>query len=126
MNLLKSLVNRVAAISMTVLLSVGILSAAPAMADTTVKMGTDSFTMAFEPAQVAVAPGDTIHFVSNHMGPHNVVFEGDLAAVSHSALEMDGQSFDVTIPDGTAAGDYTFYCEPHRGANMVGTVKVAG
>jgi plastocyanin len=113
------------------------LSPAPASADTvTVKMGADNGMLAFEPAKITVKPGDTVKWVINKVPPHNVVFDvasvpgGDKAlatSLSHKKLEMaPGSSFEVTIPADAPAGDYSYYCEPHRGAGMVGKITVAG
>jgi plastocyanin len=113
------------------------MSVAPASADTlTVKMGADNGMLAFEPAKITVKPGDTVKWVINKVPPHNVVFDvasvpgGDKAlatSLSHKKLEMSpGSSFELTIPTDAPAGDYSYYCEPHRGAGMVGKITVAG
>ena len=53
--------------------------------------------------------------------PHNVVVE-DHDELSHEALAMmPGEEFDVAFPE---AGDYTYWCGPHKGAGMIGTVHV--
>ncbi len=122
---------------LTVILVVGslIVFAPSASAETyTVKLGTDKGTIAFEPAKLTVKPGDTIKWVNNKVPPHNVVFDGaknaaksaDFAkALSHKQLMMTpGQTTETTFPADAPAGDYTFYCEPHRGAGMVGKVTV--
>lgn len=106
-----------------------------ASADTyQIKLGTDKGMLAFEPKKLSVKPGDTIEWVNNKVPPHNVVFDaaknpaksGDLAkSLSHKQLLMNpGQKQTTTIPADAPAGDYTFYCEPHRGAGMVGTITV--
>ena len=42
--------------------------------------------------------------------------------LSHTALVFSpGESFSTTF---TEAGEYPYYCEPHRGAGMVGKVIV--
>lgn len=111
------------------------LSAAPASADTvSVKMGS-SKGLVFDPAVVTVKPGDTIQFEVGQLPPHNVIFDSakvpnkdaDLAAkMSHKNLEGAKKTFEVTIPADAPAGDYTYYCLPHRGAGMVGKVVVQG
>ena len=113
------------------------MSATPASADTyTVKMGADNGMLAFEPAKITVKPGDTVKWVINKVPPHNVVFDAatipggskDLAkSLSHKKLEMTpGDAIELTIPADAPAGEYTYYCEPHRGAGMVGKITVAG
>ncbi|OUL22075.1 plastocyanin [Nostoc sp. 106C] len=99
-----------------------------------VKLGTDKGQLAFEPKKITVKPGDTIEWVNNKVPPHNVVFDaalnpaksGDLAkSLSHKNLLMSpGQTEKTTIPADAPAGEYTFYCEPHRGAGMVGKIVV--
>ncbi|BAZ14824.1 plastocyanin [Calothrix sp. NIES-4071] len=102
----------------------------------TIKLGSDKGMLAFEPAKVTIKPGDTIKWVNNKVPPHNVVFDAtknaaksaDFAkALSHKQLMMSpGQSTETTFPADAPAGDYTFYCEPHRGAGMVGKITVEG
>jgi plastocyanin len=96
----------------------------PAAAETiTIKMGTDSGLLAFDPANVTVKQGDTVKFINNKLPPHNIVFSGD-AVPSHKALMLaPGESYDVSF-DGISAGTYDYYCEPHRGAGMVGKITV--
>jgi plastocyanin len=100
----------------------------------TIKLGSDKGMLAFEPSKLVVKPGDTIKWLNNKVPPHNVVFDGaqnpaksiTLAkALSHKKLLMSpGQEQTTTIPADAAEGDYTFYCEPHRGAGMVGKITV--
>ena len=86
-----------------------------------VKLGTDSGMLAFEPSSLTIQAGDTIKFVNNNLAPHNAVFEGH-DELSHSDLAFaPGESWEKTF---TTAGTYDFYCEPHRGAGMVGKVTV--
>lgn len=134
-----SIAKRVCLAFAAMLLVVGsfFFSADPAAAASyTVKMGADNGMLAFEPAKLTVKPGDTVTFVINKVPPHNVVFDGatipggDKAlatSLSHKKLEMTpGDTIEVTIPKDAPAGDYTYYCEPHRGAGMVGKLTVAG
>ncbi|MEA5505639.1 plastocyanin [Halotia wernerae UHCC 0503] len=101
-----------------------------------VKLGSDKGMLAFEPAKLTIKPGDTIEWVNNKVPPHNVVFDAaknpaksaDLAkSLSHKQLLMSpGQTQTTTFPADAPAGEYTFYCEPHRGAGMVGKITVEG
>jgi len=89
----------------------------------TVKMGADSGQLVFVPDEIKICKGDTVTWVMNKGGPHNVVFDEEAipAGVSQESISMDGQigdegetfskKFDV-------AGSYAYYCEPHRGAGM--------
>jgi plastocyanin len=101
-----------------------------------IKLGSDKGLLQFEPKNLTVKPGDTIEWVNNKLAPHNVVFDaakipgGDKAlakSLSNEKLLMSpGQTASTTIPADAPAGDYTFYCAPHRGAGMVGKITVAG
>jgi len=100
----------------------------------TVKLGSDKGQLAFEPKKLTIKPGDTIKWVNNKVPPHNVVFDPtknptkDAAlakALSHKKLLLSpGQSVETTFPADAPAGDYTFYCVPHRGAGMIGKITV--
>lgn len=99
-------------------------------ATTTIQMGSTAGMLVFEPAEVTIAPGDTVHYEVAGVPPHNVVFDpgnsaGDVATLSHQAFAMSG-GFDVTFPADAAPGTYAYYCEPHRGAGMTGTITVQG
>ncbi|MGI0479334.1 plastocyanin [Geminocystis sp. CENA526] len=98
----------------------------PAHADTVeVKMGADNGMLAFQPAKVTIKAGDTVKWVNNKLAPHNVVFNisaKNADKLSHKGLAFSaGESFEATFTD---PGEYTYYCEPHRGAGMVGTITV--
>lgn len=108
-----------------------------AAADThQIKLGSDKGLLVFEPAKLTIKPGDTVEFVNNKVPPHNVVFDaaknpaksGDLAkSLSHKNLLMNpGQKVTTTFPADAPAGEYNFYCDPHRGAGMAGKIIVEG
>ena len=106
-------------------------SAHPAMAATVnVDMGAAGGPpLVFKPNVVTIAPGDTIHFKSAVLGPHNVIFDSvpggiNKDAISYKKYAMTGASFDIKFPDDAPAGTYKYYCTPHRGAGMFGTVMV--
>ena len=93
--------------------------AAPAWA-VDVQMGSGG-NLIFEPSDVTISAGESVHFVNNMLPPHNVVVE-DHPELSHEALAMmPGEEFDVTFPE---AGDYTYWCGPHKGAGMIGNIHV--
>jgi len=89
----------------------------------TVKMGSDAGQLVFVPDEIKICKGDSVTWVNNKGGPHNVVFDEEAipSGVSQESISMDGQlgeegetftkKFDV-------AGTYSYYCEPHRGAGM--------
>merc|ERR550514_1918570 len=95
-----------------------------------VKMGSDSGQLVFVPDELKICKGDTVTWVNNKGGPHNVVFDEEAipSGVKQESISMDGQlggegetfskKFDV-------AGTYAYYCEPHRGAGMNGALVVA-
>ena len=111
------------------------LAASPAMAaDYEVKMGGDSGLLVFEPAELAIKAGDTVTWINNKMAPHNVIFDdatipgGDKALatkLSHDQLTFSpGESYATTFTADMPAGEYTYFCAPHRGAGMVGKITV--
>jgi plastocyanin len=85
-----------------------------------VQMGSNG-NLVFEPAEVSIAAGESVHFVNN-MLPHNVVVE-DHPELSHEGLAFaPGESFDIAFSE---PGDYTYWCAPHKGAGMIGTIHVS-
>ena len=96
-----------------------LLLATPAWA-VDVVMGSGG-NLVFDPAEVTIKAGESIHFVNGMLPPHNVVVE-DHPELGHDGLAMlPDESFDVTFSE---AGDYTYWCAPHKGAGMVGSVHV--
>ncbi len=120
-SLMKSLIRSIATATFALLLVLG-LGVTSAQAKTVeVKLGTDAGMLAFEPSTVNISAGDSIKFVNNKLAPHNAVFDGH-EELSHPDLAFaPGESWEETF---SAAGTYDFYCEPHRGAGMVGKVIV--
>ena len=85
-----------------------------------VQMGYD-MNLAFEPSEVTINAGESVHFINNQLPPHNVIVEGH-DELNHDALAMlPGEDFEVVFPE---PGDYTYWCGPHKGAGMIGTVHV--
>ena len=77
--------------------------------------------LVFVPAEVTISAGESVHFVNGMLPPHNVVVE-DHPELGHESLAMlPGEDFEVAFPE---AGDYTYWCAPHKGAGMIGTVHV--
>ena len=103
-------------------------TAAAAAETFTVKMGGDAGTLQFDPPALTIKAGDTVKWVNNKLSPHNIVFdstkvaEAQASKLSHKGLAFSaGESFESTFSE---LGTYTYYCEPHRGAGMVGTITV--
>ncbi|MEL4897007.1 plastocyanin [Crocosphaera sp. Alani8] len=94
----------------------------PAAAETVeVKMGADSGMLAFQPNKIEISAGDTVKWVNNKLSPHNVVFEG-VSEYNHKQLVFSpGDGYETTFNE---PGEYSYYCEPHRGAGMVGKIIV--
>mmetsp|Transcript_91532 Transcript_91532/g.186310 ORF Transcript_91532/g.186310 Transcript_91532/m.186310 type:complete len:242 (+) Transcript_91532:87-812(+) len=94
-----------------------------------VKMGSDSGLLAFVPKKVEICKGDSVTWINNKGGPHNVVFDEDGIpdGVSQEAISMDeqlGEEGDTYTKKFDTAGEYAYYCEPHRGAGMEGILVV--
>jgi len=88
-----------------------------------VKMGSDSGQLVFVPAKITVCKGDSVKWTNNKGGPHNVVFDEDAipAGVNQEKISMDdqlGEEGDTFTMKFDEAGEYQYYCEPHRGAGM--------
>jgi len=100
------------------------ITAAPASAETvTVKMGSDSGQLVFVPKVVTIKVGDTVKWVNNKAFPHNVIVI-DHVELSHKKLAQKPKvELESTF---TEAGEFSYYCSPHRGAGMAGNVIVEG
>jgi plastocyanin len=100
----------------------------------TVKMGSDKGELKFVPETLEIQPGDTVKWVMNKVPPHNVVFESDkipnankalAEKISHKKLLFaPGETYESLFSVAEASGTYPYYCEPHRGAGMVGKIIV--
>jgi len=75
----------------------------------------------FDPSDVTINAGETVHFVNNMLPPHNIIVEGRADLSRESLMFNPGESQDILFAD---AGDYTFFCGPHQGAGMTGTIHV--
>ena len=61
-----------------------------------VQMGANG-QLVFEPSEVSISAGDSIHFVNNMLPPHNVVVDGH-PELSHTGLAFaPGESFDISF-----------------------------
>jgi plastocyanin len=86
-----------------------------------VTMGSNG-NLVFDPDNITIAHGETIHFVNGMLPPHNIIVEGRADLSRESLMFTPGESQDILFAD---AGDYTFFCGPHQGAGMVGTIHVS-
>ena len=85
-----------------------------------VQMGHDG-NLVFEPAEVTISAGESVHFINEALPPHNIIVEGRADLSREALLFAPGESQDVVFAD---AGDYTFFCGPHQGAGMTGVIHV--
>ena len=102
---------------------------AASAATVTVNMGASKGApLAFEPKTLSISAGDSVKWVMNKLGPHNVIFDKvpsgvNATSLNHTKLEVaPGSSFTQTF---STPGTYTYYCTPHRGAGMVGSITVS-
>ena len=109
--------------SLLFVVSTFFMTAAPASAETVVvKMGSDKGQLVFEPKDVTIKVGDTVKWVNNKAFPHNIIFDGH-EELSHKKLAQKPKAeLESTFNE---AGEFSYYCSPHRGAGMVGKVIVA-
>lgn len=94
-----------------------------------VKMGSDNGQLVFVPDEITICKGDTVTWVNNKGGPHNVVFDEDAipSGVSAGSISMDeqlGEEGEKFSKKFDTAGSYSYYCEPHRGAGMKADLTV--
>ena len=102
-----------------------LLVASPAAAkEYQVKMlnkGADGSLMAFEPAYLKVAPGDSVKFLATQKG-HNAESLPGMAPSGAAAFKGKiDEEFTVKF---TKEGVYGYKCLPHLGMGMVGVVQV--
>lgn len=82
-----------------------------------------------QPSTVTIKAGETVTWVNNAGFPHNIVFDEDEvpAGVNAEAISREdylnapGEKHSAKFD---TAGSYSYYCEPHQGAGMVGKVIV--
>ncbi|ACK68622.1 plastocyanin [Gloeothece citriformis PCC 7424] len=104
----------------------------PSLAETyKVLMGTDDKRLKFVPETVIIKSGDTVKWINNLNTPCNVVFDNpevpqEIAEeLSHKELVFAiGDTYESTFSDDIPSGEYTYSCQPNRGANMVGKIVV--
>jgi len=85
-----------------------------------VQMGFNG-NLVFEPNELTISAGDTVHFVNDMLPPHNIIVESRPDLSRESLMFNPGESQDIVFAD---AGDYEFFCGPHQGAGMTGVIHV--
>jgi halocyanin-like protein len=90
----------------------------------TVEVGVDANggAFGFGPAAVHVDNGATVQWEwTGEGGGHNVVSDGDGPLDSGSTVSSAGVNYEYTFEED---GIYNYYCAPHQGLNMKGSVVV--
>ena len=77
--------------------------------------------LVFEPNEITISAGETLHFVNEALPPHNIIVEARPDLSREALLFAPGESQDIVFAD---AGDYEFFCGPHKGAGMTGIIHV--
>ena len=81
----------------------------------------DGAQMAFAPAVLQVAPGETVRFAHADRG-HNVQSYGEMLPEGAAAFAGEiGEEIAVTFD---AEGTYGYFCRPHAAMGMIGYVLV--
>jgi plastocyanin len=98
-------------------------------------------TSRFLPARIVARAGDTLRFINQTGGPHNVQFFADsipeearklleaampgekIAPLSSPLLITDNQVYAMAVP-ALPTGRYPFVCLPHFGSRMLGVLEV--
>jgi plastocyanin len=92
----------------------------------------------FNPDRVVARAGDVLVFKVTGGGDHGLVFEGGMPAAARAALSAamprrvgdlsspllgPGSEYRIVLPS-LPAGDYRFYCLPHRAYDEVGVLTI--
>ena len=89
--------------------------------EVTVEVGAGSTGLAFGPAAVHVDAGATVVWEwTGEGGAHNVVAE-DADFESGSPVGQAGTTYEYTFEED---GIYNYYCQPHKGSGMLGSIVV--
>lgn len=87
----------------------------------TVVVSVDSTNLRFTPSSISIDEGDTVRFFWGGQAlPHNAVEVDDTFNSGEPESDVD---YSFTFGFGTA-GEYDFFCEPHRSVGMEGVVIV--
>jgi plastocyanin len=98
-------------------------------------------TSRFVPGRTVARAGDTLRFINQSGGPHNIQFFADsmpeearvllerampgakIAPLSSPLLITESDVYDIAVP-ALPPGRYPFVCLPHFGSRMLGTLEV--
>ncbi len=88
----------------------------------TVMVGAGSGNLAFDPAAVRISTGTTVTWEwTGNGGGHNVVAEDGTFTSGEEYVSEAGFTYDYTFEE---AGNYNYYCTPHKGSGMKAAVIV--
>ncbi|HEX2168243.1 MAG TPA: plastocyanin/azurin family copper-binding protein [Longimicrobiales bacterium] len=103
----------------------------PINGDVTIDMTSQ---LTFAPAAAQARVGQTVVWVNTSSMPHTVTADPSLAGNAASVSLPEGaEPFASPLVDAggsysrtfTVAGTYRYFCQPHEGAGMIGTIVVA-
>jgi plastocyanin len=124
-----SLAEKVRNTMLAALVSAGLMASPLAANAVDVKLGSDGGQLVFVPDEVTIKAGDSVTWLGNKGMPHNVVFDEEnvpdgtkLDAINHE--DMINEEGEKVTSKFDKPGTYAYYCEPHRGAGMNGTINV--
>ena len=98
-------------------------------------------TSRFVPGRTVARAGDTLRFINQAGGPHNIQFFADsipeearvlleqampgakIAPLSSPLLIIENAVYEIAVP-ALSPGRYPFVCLPHFGSRMLGTLEV--
>ncbi len=106
------------------MLIAGLLTTPAFAADHQVQMlnkGPDGQAMVFEPAFLAIEPGDTVTFVPTDKGHNSETIPGMLPEGAEGWKGKINEEITVTFE---VPGVYGYKCTPHYPLGMVGVIKV--
>ena len=63
-----------------------------------VTMGSNG-NLVFEPNDISISAGDTVHFVNGMLPPHNIIVEGRADLSRESLMFSPGESQDITFTE---------------------------
>lgn len=98
-------------------------------------------TSRFVPGRIVARAGDTLRFINQTGGPHNIQFFADsipeearillerampgakIAPLSSPLLITENDVYEIAVP-ALSPGRYPFVCLPHFGSRMLGSLEV--
>lgn len=78
-------------------------------------------SLSFSPSSLTVSPGDTVIWMMRESGTTHTVTPNGHSAFSRAESSTAGEMMRVVF---SATGSYAYFCEPHRGSGMTGSITV--